>query len=111
MKFASYRRGPAYPYKARDGTPAETVHLCDCTEWCGAVNCGLTSYPGNPGDVFVRIEGDLEPPEFMNPKHWNIEKLKTLVDVVSCYVMERGNYLDTGTQLALIEEAFNQPSS
>jgi len=41
---------------------------------------------------------------------WTEQRLLNLVDVVSCYVAERDNFLDTDTRVRLIERALNMPS-
>lgn len=98
---------PCYPFAGPNGEPAVAIHFCDCQYDCGSSRCSSYTVDRLTGPVLVTNQGTAKPHSITDTKEWTLDRLKKLVDIVSCHVFEGPNYLATETQIALIQKALN----
>jgi len=96
-----------YPYQGPNGEPAAAIHFCDCEFDCGSSGCSKFNVEKGLGPVLVTNQGTPKPRRITDRNEWSLDRLKKLVDIVSCHVMEGPHYLSTSTQIALIQKALN----
>lgn len=100
-------RSPNYPYQGPKGEPASAIHFCSCERWCGATGCSTFNVDRTIDPIMVTLLGEPKPRRITDTSEWTLDRLKKLVDIVSCHVAETPNYLSTSTQISLIQQALN----
>ena len=93
-----------YPYQGENGEPAVAIHFCDCENDCGSSKCAEFT-TDETGPIKVTSAGEPKPLRVTDTHLWTPERLRVLIDLVSCHVMERDNYLCFETQDALLRQA------
>jgi hypothetical protein len=98
---------PCYPYQGPNGEPAAAIHFCGCEYDCGSSACSSFNVERTTPPIMVTNQGTPKPRRITDTNEWTLDRLKKLVDLVSCHVTETPNYLSTSTQISLIQQALN----